>query len=338
MTTFTIHTSGKISKIMVGGSLTEIAQIVSPQAVVVTDRVVDDLYGKHWNNFRTIIVGQGEKNKTLTTVESMYRQLLDLGVDRSGFILGIGGGIVCDIAGFVASTYLRGIRFGFIPTTLLAQVDAGIGGKNGVNFQGYKNMIGTFNQPEFILSDPDVLKTLPREELSNGFAEIVKHALIADKELFEFIEQHTDDMLKLANQPVNHLIKRSVEIKSGIVNRDEKEKGERRKLNFGHTFGHAIEKVSGINHGKAVALGSVIAARLSVQKGYLKEYEYGQLVNVLNELQLPVRYQGPRPDILQALFMDKKREQGNIYFVLLKGLGNAVVEKIRVEELEQLTF
>lgn len=338
MTTFKIHTSGAESKILVGESIENFASLVPDNAIIITDENVNRLYGHLWKEFKTIVVGQGEKNKTIATVEEIYSRMLDFCIDRSGFILGIGGGIVCDIAGFVASTYMRGIGFGFVPTSLLAQVDASIGGKNGVNFHGFKNMVGTFNQPEFILSDPKVLKTLPAEELSNGFAEIVKHALIADRAMFDFIEKNAANMLNLDPEVINYLIKRSVEIKSGIVNRDEKEKGERRKLNFGHTFGHAIEKVSGISHGKAVALGSMIAGKLSVEKSGLHETDFTRLHKLLEILKLPTQFQGNKQEVLDALIKDKKREQDTIHFILLRNIGDAVIEKITVHELKQLNF
>lgn len=335
METFTIHTSGRESKILVGASIDEIHNLVPEHAIVITDHTVNELYGKNWLGLRTIITDQGENNKTIETVSSIYRQLIDFEVDRSGFILGVGGGIVCDIAGFVASTYMRGLRFGFVPTTLLAQVDASIGGKNGVNFRGYKNMIGTFNQPDFILSDPEVLKSLPPEESANGFAEIVKHALIADENLFDFIGNNVDLIKNLDPKTINYLVKRSVEIKSDIVNRDEREQGERRKLNFGHTFGHAIEKVAGISHGKAVSLGSVIASRLSLQKGYINDDEFERIRNVLQKLGLPVNLDFDKPKVLDALLKDKKREQDAIHFILLKAIGDALVEKIDVDELKE---
>ncbi len=338
MTTIIIQTSGAESRILAGAKLRSFSGLVPENAIIITDETVNELYGNIWKGYRTIITGMGEKNKTLTALELIYKQLLEFGVDRSGFILGIGGGIVCDIAGFVASTYMRGIRFAFVPTTLLAQVDASIGGKNGVNFHGYKNMIGNFNQPEFVLCDPEVLQTLPKDELSNGFAEIVKHALIADADLFDFIEKNTALMLSLDPDVINYLIKRSVEIKSGIVNRDEREKGERRKLNFGHTFGHAIEKVSGINHGKAVAIGLVIAGKLSFQKNLFKNHDLTRLIEVLENLNLPVKYDGDKNKIFSALFKDKKRESDFIFFVLLSNIGSAVVEKISVDDLKKLDF
>ena len=336
--TFTIQTSGVESSILVGARLQSLSELVPDHAVIITDQVVNDLYGEHWEGCRTIITGQGEKNKTLQTVEEIYSRLLEFEVDRSGFVLGVGGGIVCDIAGFVASTYMRGIRFAFVPTTLLAQVDASIGGKNGVNFQGYKNMVGTFNQPHFILSDPLVLKSLPHNERSNGFAEIVKHALIADEDLFGYILNNAEGMKRLDEQVISHLVKRSVEIKSNIVNLDEREKGERRKLNFGHTFGHAIEKVTGISHGQAVSLGMVIAARLSLKRGFIMDYDLERIRNVLEQLNLPTQMDFDKPAMLQALMKDKKREQDAMHFILLGSIGNAVVEKISVKKLIEFEF
>jgi 3-dehydroquinate synthase len=338
MTTFTIETSGAKSEIHVGSRLQDFVQMVPRHAVIITDKNVQEMYGKHWKDYQCIVIGTGEKIKTLDTVEDIFKKLLSFGIDRSGFILGIGGGIVCDIAGFVASTYLRGIDFAFAPTTLLSQVDASIGGKNGVNFLGFKNMIGTFNQPKFILSDPEVLKTLPQEELANGFAEAVKHALIADLDYFEFFEKNVELLLGLNPQAINHLIQKSVELKSAIVNRDEKEKGERRKLNFGHTYGHAIEKVSGISHGKAVSIGSVVAAKLSLQKGLISNSDLDRIIKVLKNLDLPVSFNIDNSKVLDAMLKDKKREQDSIHFVLLTSIGSAEVEKISVGDLQKLDF
>ena len=167
----------------------------------------------------------------------------DCEADRASFIVGIGGGIVCDVTGYAASTYLRGLKFGFVASTLLAQVDAAVGGKNGVNWEGYKNMIGVFNQPDFVICDPLLLRTLPRREVLSGMAEVVKHALIADAGLFSYLEENGSGVLDLRPEVMERLVCDSVRIKSSIVNRDEREKGERRLLNFGHTFGHALEKV-----------------------------------------------------------------------------------------------
>jgi 3-dehydroquinate synthase len=255
-------------------------------------------------------------------------------VDRSSFIVGIGGGIVCDITGFVASTYLRGVRFGFVPTTLLSQVDAGIGGKNGVNFKGYKNMVGVFNQPEFVICDMNLLNSLPESEISCGFAEIIKHAAIADADLFSYLEGHYRKALKLDAEVLERLVYDSVLIKSSIVGRDERERGERRKLNFGHTFGHAIEKSTGLSHGEAVSLGIVIASELSARKGLLPEKDRQRVEALLKKLKLPTAVCIDRKGVLDALRRDKKRKGDTISFVLLRGIGNAVVQQIPMRELE----
>ena len=176
-------------------------------------------------------------------------------------IVAIGGGIVCDVAGFAASTYMRGLSFGFVPTTLLAQVDASVGGKNGVNLHGYKNLVGTFAQPGFVLCDPELLRTLPTEEVRNGFAEVIKQAAIGDALLFSFLEAGPDAALSLDRAAIDRIVYDCLKVKTNIVKEDELETGERRKLNFGHTVGHAVEKVHGLRHGEAVSIGMMAAAR-----------------------------------------------------------------------------
>jgi 3-dehydroquinate synthase len=285
-----------------------------------------------------ITIGTGEKIKTLDTVQDIYAQLMALQADRSVFIVGMGGGIVCDIAGFAASTYLRGVRFGFVATTLLAQVDASVGGKNGVNFEGYKNMVGLFRQPEFVICDFELLKTLPTEEISCGLAEIVKHAAIADAELFSYLERNTESILALDPAVIEKLVLASVQIKSSIVSRDETEKGERRLLNFGHTFGHAIEKVSGVAHGAAVSMGMTIASALSVKKGRLTTREDRRLRELLQRLKLPTSMTCTPQHILDAVVKDKKRAGDRIHFILLDKVGRAVVEQIGIEELEEALY
>jgi 3-dehydroquinate synthase len=337
MTKFTIKGSAGISEIMVGESMKSFREYLpGGQTVIITDENVNTIYGRFFIDFPTIIIGTGEKIKTLTTVNKIYSQLMKLQADRSAFIVGIGGGIVCDIAGFVASTYLRGIRFGFVPTTLLAQVDASVGGKNGVNFKGFKNIIGTFNQPEFVICDPEVLHSLPGIELSNGFAEIVKHTLIADDTMFSYLENNFEKALNLDNEVISKLVAHSIRIKSGIVNRDEKESGERRLLNFGHTFGHAIEKISGISHGQAVSLGMVIAARLSENLGLLSFEATERIKNLLLHFGLPVEGDFDHEKLIKAILKDKKRTAGRIAFILLSKIGEAKVVEIPVADLKEM--
>lgn len=337
METITIDVNSGPSTILVGERLENLQRYLPvAKPIIITDVNVGKLYPLDSMAAEVITIGTGEEIKTLDTVRDIYRRLVSCAADRSAFIVGIGGGIVCDITGFVASTFLRGVRFGFVATTLLAQVDAGIGGKNGVNFQGYKNIVGLFHQPEFVICDPELLKTLPQREISCGMAEIVKHAAIADANLFTYLEQHEKDLLALDRQAIEKLVRASVRIKSSIVSRDDTETGERRLLNFGHTFGHAIEKVTGISHGEAVSRGMAIAAALSVKKGLLTLEEDKRLRALLNNLKLPT-YFGLEPKaVINAIAKDKKREGNWIHFVLLNGIGTAIVDKITVEELEDV--
>ncbi len=334
METLTIDGAGGRSTLLVGARLQRIgAYLPAAPRFIVTDPIVRRLYGDRFPDGPVIEMGVGESVKTLDTAADIYRALIAHEADRSSFLLGIGGGIVCDVTGFVASTYLRGIRFGFVPTTLLAQVDASVGGKNGVNFAGYKNMVGVFNQPAFVLCDPDPLTTLSAGDRGCGLAEIVKHGAIADPDLFGFLETNISAVLSLDPAAVHRMVYDSVVIKSTIVNRDEKETGERRKLNFGHTFGHAVEKVRKIPHGEAVSMGMMVAAALSVQRGYLSGADAARLASLLKNLGLPTRLEVDREKALDALKRDKKREGDAIHFVLLKQIGEAVVERIGLGEL-----
>jgi 3-dehydroquinate synthase len=332
-----IKGSAGTSRIQVGDRLGPLrACLPAGQVIRLTDSNDRRFYPQEFETEAVIEIGTGEKVKDLETMRFIYERLVELEADRSSFLVGLGGGIVCDLTGFAASTYMRGISFGLVPTTLLARVDAGVGGKNGVNFSGYKNMIGTFNQPEFVLCDPHYLKTLPSREISCGLAEVIKGAAIDDQILFSFLEKNVLPALRLDPQVMETLVYRSLAIKAGIVARDEKEKGERRKLNFGHTLGHALEKVTGLSHGEAISPGMVLAAALSVKKGYLSESEADRLKALLQRFGLPVRLSFFADKIIAAMRMDKKRQGESIHFVFLKGIGIGLVEEIGLEELEKL--
>jgi 3-dehydroquinate synthase len=334
---FEIKGTGRSSVIFVGEKIENICRYLQEgRTVVITDANVRRLHGDRFPEAPVLSIGSGEAAKTLETAQDLYETLLGLEADRSTFILGIGGGIVCDVTGFVASTYMRGLRFGFVATTLLAQVDASVGGKNGVNLEGYKNLVGTFNQPEFVLCDLTLLQTLPEAEMVNGMAEIVKHALIADAGLFAFLEGHVPQALSLDPAAVERLVRDSVVIKSGVVGRDERETGERRKLNLGHTFGHALEKVSGMTHGEAVSVGMVLAAAVSVRKGRLADASFDRLTRLLRSLRLPCRAVADPGRVVEAVLRDKKRQADTLHFVLLDDIGKAVVEPIPIAELKQL--
>ncbi|MDZ7833674.1 MAG: 3-dehydroquinate synthase [Desulfobacterales bacterium] len=337
MKTRTISGQTGKSQILAGESLDNLAgYLPAGRTVIITDDNVERLYSAAFPSREVIPVGQGEAVKTLETVSAIYDQLIESQADRSVFLLGIGGGIVCDIAGFVASTYLRGVRFGYVPTTLLAQVDASVGGKTGVNFRGYKNMVGVFNQPGFVLCDPRVLKTLPARDLACGFAEVVKHAAIYDADYFEFLEQEASRARSLDPEVMTRVVYDSIAIKADVVSRDEREKGERRKLNFGHTFGHAVEKTEGLPHGEAVAIGMMMAARLSMSRHMLDQKSVDRLAALLSAFHLPLESQVDQKQIMDALARDKKREGDEIHFVLLERLGRAVVQAIPISELQEL--
>ncbi|MBW2573868.1 MAG: 3-dehydroquinate synthase [Deltaproteobacteria bacterium] len=337
MKTLEIHGSSKNSTIRVGEKLQNLGNYIPGEnVVIITDVNVKRFYQNNFPLHPVITIQTGEKIKNLDTVRNIYGKLLELGVDRSTFIIGIGGGIVCDITGFVASTFLRGMKFGFVSTTLLSQVDASVGGKNGVNFKGYKNMVGVFNQPEFVICDLNLLSTLPEKEVLCGLAEIVKHAAIGDADLFQYLEENYQKASALDAAVIERLVYDSVVIKSAIVSQDEKEKGERRKLNFGHTFGHAIEKTIGVRHGEAVSAGMVMASKLSVKKGHLQAKDAQRIKNLLRDLKLPISLQADRKTVLDALRKDKKRQGDLINFVLLEGIGKPFVDKISINELDNV--
>ncbi|HOP85576.1 MAG TPA: 3-dehydroquinate synthase [Syntrophorhabdaceae bacterium] len=334
-------TKNKTSTIFVGADMDIVFELCNKaQAVVITDKNVDLLYGDRFKGVKKVILDCGESHKTLNTVQYVYDNLLKFGCERNNtVIIGIGGGLVCDIAGFVASTFLRGLSFGFVATTLLAQVDAAIGGKNGVNFNGYKNMVGTINQPDFIICDFSTLKTLPAHELSNGMAELIKHAVIGDRELFYEIEKEKKAFLDLDLHRIEPLIVKSMKIKVDIVTRDETERHERRKLNFGHTYGHAIESQFGLSHGEAVSIGMMLETNLSISRGLLEKEALKRIKELLNYFGLPTEMgRINRHILMDAITKDKKKDGNEIYSVLIKGIGNAVIEKVSIKEIRGVLY
>jgi len=336
MKTFHVEGQFKRSSIYVGERLKNLkTYLPSSQVVIITDKNLKKIYKNDFPDVPIITIGTGEKIKTLATVESILTKLIHLSCDRSVFIVGIGGGIVCDITGFVASTFLRGVRFGFVSTSLLSQVDASVGGKNGVNIDSYKNMVGVFNQPEFVICDVELLNTLPKKEISNGLAEIVKHALISDADMFDFIETNKHKALDLDYDTIFRLVSDSVKIKSQVVQRDEKESGERRKLNFGHTIGHAIEKIEKKGHGRAVSMGMVAAAGFSRARHLIDQDSVLKITLLLNDLNLPTTFDYKPEEIIHAAGKDKKKQGQDLFFVFLETIGKARVEKISFDELNR---
>lgn len=281
----------------------------------------------------------GEKNKNLDTVSSLYQELIQNGLDRKSILVALGGGVVGDLTGFGAATYLRGIDFIQIPTTLLAQVDSSVGGKTGVDFQQYKNMVGAFHQPRLVYMNLSTLTTLPAEQFACGMGEILKTGLICDGEFFRFVCREQESIKALDMKLIAAMVRRCCEIKAGVVERDPKEQGERALLNLGHTVGHAVEKLKNFTllHGQCVGAGLVAAAYLSMKRGLLNEQEYQEICRGCADYDLPIHVDGLIPrDVLAATKKDKKMEQGHIKFILMDGIGKSFIDKT-VTDAEMLS-
>jgi len=274
----------------------------------------------------------------LDSVKIIYEKLLGMNIDRQSAIVALGGGVVGDITGYVAATILRGVKFFQIPTTLLAQIDASIGGKVGVNFQGVKNLIGCFYQPLAVFIDPDLLKTLDSREFLNGMAEMIKYGIIRDPDLFSKIEQVKGNWWEMDEDLIEDFIAISVKHKVEVVGQDEKEAGIRAHLNFGHTFGHALElEKDNISHGEAVALGMSFAAWFSVQKGICKEKEARRVTQILEKIPMPLSYdQVDFESVYQRMTQDKKKVGNHMNMVLMNKIGHVQLEEVCYEEIFNL--
>lgn len=307
-------------------------------ALIVTNTTVAPLYLEPVENslkqsnirYDTVILQDGEQHKTIDSVMAIIENLLRQRHDRQSTIIALGGGVVGDIAGFAASIYQRGINFIQIPTTLLSQVDSSVGGKTGVNHPLGKNMIGAFYQPQCVIADATTLNTLPARELSAGLAEVIKYGLIYDASFFDWIEQHVDQLIAKNYDYLAEAILVSCRVKAVVVAQDERESGIRAILNLGHTFGHAIEACMGYGnwlHGEAVAAGMVMAADLSVRHGWLDQAVKQRAIELLERCSLPVKSPDSMSidDYMNAMAIDKKATDGKIKFVLLEGLGKAIV-------------
>jgi 3-dehydroquinate synthase len=300
-------------------------------AVIVTD---ENIFSKHRSKFKkwnVITLKPGEQYKIQLTADAIIEQLIEFQADRSTTLIGVGGGVITDLTGYVASIFMRGIRFGFVPTTLLAMVDASIGGKNGVDVGAYKNLVGSIRQPSFLLYDYSFLKTLP--EMSNGFAEIIKHACIFDNRLFDLLKNYSLDKIKKDKKLLASIVAKNVSLKLAVVKKDEFEKGDRKLLNFGHTLGHALETQYDLTHGQAVALGMVFAAWLSEKIIGLKKSP--EIIQVLGQYKLPTFASFDPERVFNILVMDKKRVSNTMHFILLDKIGRGVVHPIKINQLKK---
>ncbi|MBU1151479.1 3-dehydroquinate synthase [Patescibacteria group bacterium] len=296
---------------------------------IISDSKVAKLYGHAFKRFlknnkiecELFQFPQGEANKNLKTVEKLASAMIKKGFDRKDCIIALGGGVTGDIAGFLASIYMRGIPHVQVPTTLLAMVDSSVGGKTGVDLKEGKNLLGTFNQPKAIFVDPTHLKTLPQKQIRNGLAEVIKYGVIKDKKLFEYLEKN------IKNPDMNKIIAQSVKIKSQIVQKDEKEAGLRMILNYGHTYGHAIERMSKFKllHGYAISIGMVLANKDAVKMGLLKKEDADRIKKLLTSYGLPiVTLHKPTTKDIQS---DKKKSGSQINFVLPTTIGKVIIKK-----------
>ena len=326
------------SEVVVGSASDFLPRLLpDKRVVVVSDTNIDRHYHSLVNRYDHVLIGLGETSKTLVTADAIYKQFVSLGVDRSTFVLAIGGGIVTDVAGFVASTYMRGVEFGFVSTSLLGQVDASVGGKNGVNVEGYKNMVGTFTQPRFVICDVGMLRTLPERELRTGMAEMIKAGIIADGGLFSMIER--TPLAELVKDPdlLREAVYRAIKVKADIVERDEREHGDRRKLNLGHTLAHAIEKSSSkMNHGEAVAVGLALIADAAARRGMLAEADRERICSLLQRTGFDLTPPVAMRVLLKAVSKDKKSEGDMLHVVFPTAIGACEVQPMPIEEFRAM--
>jgi 3-dehydroquinate synthase len=318
---------------------------INGKALIITDKNVDSIYREEtaarlseagYQVFHHVIE-PGEKSKNLDTVKEIYKLMHSLNMDRRSAVIALGGGVVGDIAGFAAATYLRGIDYVQIPTSLLAQADSSVGGKVGVDFENAKNIIGAFYQPRMVYINVNTLKTLPKRELVAGAAEVIKHAVIMDREFFEYLDANINRLLDCDENVMMYVARMNCGIKGHVVEKDEKESGLRSILNFGHTIGHALESASEFKllHGECVAVGMVGAFKLALRLGMVSETEAGTVESLLLRAGLPTKLKGLNPArVYEAMLHDKKKREGKLVFILPKSIGKMV--KLTLDDEEML--
>ncbi len=302
------------------------------QIILITDNILYNLYPQAFEKQKCIIINSGEENKSLASFEKIIEQLIEFGADRNTLIIGFGGGMICDITGFVAASFMRGSNFGFVATTLLAQVDAAIGGKNGINFNNYKNYIGSIIQPEFVICDPQVLKTLTQQDYLSGLGEIIKYALISDMSFVEYLYENTENILSKNSDNLNFIIKKCIEVKAKIVEEDSNDYGLRHILNFGHSLGHSFEIIDNIPHGIAVAIGLIEEAKISVKLGYCEDNLVELIENLVNKFIPNLKTEISQKHI-DLLVRDKKKDGKMINFVFLTNIGEPLIVKTELSEI-----
>ena len=302
--------------------------------VLLTDEHVYKFHQPKFAGWNVIVLKAGEQFKIQATADAIIEKLLEMGADRGTMLIGVGGGVITDLTGYVASVYMRGLSFGFVPTTLLAMVDASVGGKNGVNHGTFKNMVGTIRQPAFLLIDYSFLRTLPLAEWQNGFAEIIKHAICFDRTLFQQLEKKTLDNYQRNTAAIDLLVQRNIVLKMKVVGLDEKENGKRKLLNFGHTVGHALEMKYELSHGQAISLGMVFAAKISTVVQSFKYFD--RLQRLLQSYGLPTQASVNWKKLIATMRMDKKKKGDRLNYILVDQIGRAIQKEMTFKKLEKL--
>jgi 3-dehydroquinate synthase len=301
--------------------------------IIITDDNIAGIHGEKLKGYRLLTFPAGEEHKSLDTVARLAEQLLEHGAHRKTLLLGLGGGVVTDLVGFLASTFMRSLPFAFVPTTVLAQVDAAIGGKNGVNLALHKNMLGTVSQPQFVLFDLEYLNTLPDEHWRSGFAEVIKYGFISDARILTTLQGGGLEYFKGHPEKLSELIEGCVDVKNKIVNADEHDIGLRKMLNFGHTAGHAFETLYALPHGYAIGLGMRVAMRLSEQFANLMPDAGEQLADLLTQYELPTTIDYNENEVMDLLLTDKKRLEAGIEYVLIEKPGVAITKALQPDQI-----
>jgi 3-dehydroquinate synthase len=331
----TFRFSGSQTDFYFAGNFSYLKKIVDRNnSIIITDENVFRHHPKKFIGWNCIVLKPGEEYKVQATIDAIIEQLVQMQADRKTTLIGVGGGVVTDMTGYVASVYMRGLQFGFIPTTLLAMVDASIGGKNGIDLGVYKNMVGTIRQPSFLLHDMSFLESLPQAEWENGFAEIIKHACIKDAAMFRQLDANGISVYQSKKKMMAELVKRNALIKIKVVQQDEFEKGDRKLLNFGHTLGHALENQYELSHGQAISIGMTYACHISEQLAGFANTE--KVVRLLEKYHLPTYASFDKDKAINVVKMDKKRVKKEMNYILLEKIGKGIIKTIPLKELQKI--
>lgn len=334
MRSFYINAKSGSSEIVISPNL-DLTEHVDPDTVMLLDEVVYRLYAGKFSSFRCHAIKCGEENKNLNSLENIYDILLNEGLNKDDSFASAGGGSLTDLAGFAGATYKRGLSFIFIPTTLMAMVDASIGGKNGFNFKGIKNAVGTIRQPEKVIYSLDFLDTLNEDLFLDGICESIKMGVGTSEKLFDYLENNVDAIKSRDKEKLEELIYLSVFAKGEIITADEQDKGKRHILNLGHTLGHSLESASNndISHGRAVIAGLIFACALSIKNNLLSESNFERIKNIINNFNIKLNIEANKDKIISALRHDKKRTDDKINMILPISIGEAAIQKVKITEL-----